>query len=69
MSDPVRCDHCGDVIGVYEPLVTVRDGRRLETSLLNSPELGPAGGACWHRECFERRGGGSAARDSPGPAS
>jgi hypothetical protein len=43
ISDPMsvnpRCERCGDVIGVYEPLVTVREGRVLETSLLSSPDL------------------------------
>ena len=58
MSDPVRCHHCGDVIGVYEPLVTLADGHPRETSRaleLVTPEH-HVDGACYHRACFERLG-------------
>jgi len=54
----MRCRHCGDVIGVYEPLVTVTDGHPRETSRVL--ELGNAehrtDGACYHRSCYERLG-------------
>jgi hypothetical protein len=49
------CHHCGDVIGVYEPLVTLADGQPRETS--RALELGNAehrtDGACYHRSCYE----------------
>ena len=56
MSDPVRCHHCGDVIGVYEPLVTLADGQPRETSRALDPSAGDsrAGGAHYHRACYER---------------
>jgi hypothetical protein len=33
----LSCAYCGDRIGVYEPIVVVRDGRR--TALAREPEL------------------------------
>lgn len=47
------CRHCGDVIGVYEPAVRLRDGRARSTSraaaapgeLLSEDEL-------YHRDCY-----------------
>ncbi len=57
MSGLLRCAHCGDVIGVYEPLVTVMEGRPLTTSRLNHPELGADAPGCYHRDCFEHTHG------------
>lgn len=58
MSDPVRCQHCGDVIGVYEPLVMLTDGHPRETSRALEPSLADdlTHGACYHRSCYERLG-------------
>ena len=39
LSDIMRCDHCGEVIGVYEPVVVVADGETLQTSCAADPEL------------------------------
>jgi len=50
--DSVRCDQCGDVIGVYEPLV-LRDGDAVrETSRAAEPDLPATAGERYHRECF-----------------
>jgi hypothetical protein len=51
-----RCEHCGDVIGVYEPLVHVIGGIATKTSRAAQPTLshGPSG-SCYHALCFERR--------------
>jgi hypothetical protein len=32
MGEMLRCHHCGDLIGVYEPLVMLHDDRVHETS-------------------------------------
>jgi hypothetical protein len=46
------CEHCGDVIGIYEPLVAcAADGERT-TSRAAEPELEAAAGAYYHRDCF-----------------
>ena len=41
IDDPrVKCDHCDDWIGVYEPMVVMVDGEPHEASLAPQP---------WHR--------------------
>jgi hypothetical protein len=52
---PPRCDRCGGVIGVYEPLVYLVKGSVRETSRAAEPNLSltPAG-PCFHAGCFER---------------
>jgi hypothetical protein len=52
MNDAMRCGHCGDVIGVYEPLVEFVDGRARETSLGAEPFSDWTEGSCFHRDCF-----------------
>jgi hypothetical protein len=47
-----RCEHCGELIGVYEPLVSVPDGGRL-TSIAAEPELLEARVALRHAACAE----------------
>jgi hypothetical protein len=53
MDEPLRCTHCGDIIGVYEALVAISDGRAYETS----PAAGAPGAGhrtdCFHRACYE----------------
>jgi hypothetical protein len=50
----MRCQHCGDVIGVYERLVTVGPWGWRVTSLAAEPGLGLAGAFCFHAACHER---------------
>jgi hypothetical protein len=51
-SDSLRCEHCGDVIGVYEPLVVRLGDEIRETSRAAEPELPLAHAQHYHRECF-----------------
>ncbi len=54
----MRCQQCGDVIGVYEPLVMLADGHPRETSRaleLGNPEH-RTDGVCYHSSCYERLG-------------
>jgi hypothetical protein len=37
MSDMLRCQQCGEVIGTYEPYFVIVDGQPQERSLLASP--------------------------------
>jgi hypothetical protein len=39
MGQALRCPHCGDAIGVYEPLVVLAGERARETSMAAEPEL------------------------------
>ncbi len=54
MSEPLRCQHCKDVIGVYEPMIVVDHGRPRETSIAADGEARSTNGACYHRCCFAR---------------
>jgi hypothetical protein len=50
--EPFLCEDCGDLIGVYEPLVVRnRDGMRI-TSRAVGPGLWPANRAYSHRDCY-----------------
>jgi hypothetical protein len=44
---------CDEIIGVYEPLVHLRDGFATRTSRAAEPEICSSGG-CFHLECYER---------------
>lgn len=56
VSEVLRCRRCGDVIGVYEPLIRVTEGRLLESSRAVAPELSDDDAEHYHRACFERLG-------------
>jgi hypothetical protein len=62
MSEPLRCRHCGDVIGVYEPLMMIEDHEARETSCAAQPDL-PPHGEYYHRACY-----GTRAESDPGSA-
>ena len=56
-GDPASpfCAFCGKVLGVYEPLILIGQGRQTtRTSRLNHP-VAPADGVMVHEECYERR--------------
>jgi len=48
------CAHCGDVIGVYEPMVMLTGGEELQTSYAAQPDLSPHG-EYYHRACHAQR--------------
>jgi hypothetical protein len=52
MSEAMLCAHCGEVIGVYEPLIALVDGLPLETSLLAEPGSARSADDRFHRACF-----------------
>jgi hypothetical protein len=53
MSQLIRCGQCGDVIGIYEPLVLVCEGRARTTSVGAEPQVGEEPGERFHRACAE----------------
>ena len=55
VGQPPLCSRCGTVLGVYEPLVCVVDGRVRRTSRAADPGLLQSAEACYHAACFERR--------------
>jgi hypothetical protein len=54
MDEMLHCHHCGELIGVYEPLITFDLGKACETSRAagGSSTLGPEA-HLYHRVCFE----------------
>ena len=48
-----RCEWCGDVIGVYEPLVHVIDGEARRTSRAAEPGIIAEAGLFYHGKCCE----------------
>lgn len=48
--EPLYCRHCGEVIGVYEPLVVSENHTARVTSRAAEPTL-PAGGVYSHHSC------------------
>lgn len=59
----MTCDSCGEVIGVYEPMVAVVGGRAWETSRAAEPATGAELGELYHRVCFHERLGKTSGRD------
>lgn len=51
------CEVCGDVIGVYEPLVMRTIESERTTSRAAEPELRARAGAYFHRECHDLAAG------------
>jgi hypothetical protein len=54
MIVPPRCQHCDDVIGVYEPMIVLEDGRVRTTSRAAERDRAMLLGDCYHAECYER---------------
>jgi hypothetical protein len=50
----LRCRHCNEVIGVYEPLVRVIAGHMRESSRALEPNVSALAGEHYHRACYER---------------
>lgn len=47
-----RCRHCGDVIGVYEPMIVITDGQARKTSKAAEKETALPRGECYHHACW-----------------
>jgi hypothetical protein len=52
---PPRCDRCGDLIGMYEPVVVIAGGAARDTSLAREGAL-VAGAVYRHHACHGDRG-------------
>ena len=48
----LRCGHCGEVIGVYEPLIVIEGREARTTSRAAEPDSGADGSACFHADCY-----------------
>jgi hypothetical protein len=54
MGGILRCEYCGDVIGVYEPLILRTDNDARETSIAAEPDARSEPSGCHHRLCYQR---------------
>ena len=50
-DEPLRCRLCGEVIGVYEPMIVVSEGVPTRTSRVAAGDEDP-GEECFHSDCF-----------------
>ncbi len=51
-GEAFRCKHCGDLIGVYEPLVVCSESGARMTSRAAEPDLEATGATHYHRVCY-----------------
>jgi hypothetical protein len=54
----LRCRHCGDVIGVYEPMVVISRGVPVRTSAAARKDDATLLGDPFHSQCFAEREAG-----------
>ncbi|HXW58123.1 MAG TPA: hypothetical protein VEJ23_01465 [Solirubrobacteraceae bacterium] len=62
MSAKIRCRHCGDVIGVYEPMIALVGGEAVRTSIAADARTGAED--CFHDACYASMHGEDAPEDS-----
>ena len=53
-ADNIHCPHCGDVIGVYEPLIVIVEGEAVQTSRAATQGELTLAGPYYHASCFMR---------------
>jgi hypothetical protein len=54
MARVLRCEHCGDVIGVYEPMIVLHDGRaRVTSKAAEHDDTWGLPAAYYHAACYE----------------
>jgi hypothetical protein len=63
-GEPVRCQHCREVIGVYEPMVALVDDVPVHTSRPVAEAEQLTRGRCYHASCFTQQGRPSAPDDA-----
>jgi hypothetical protein len=52
MKRTLRCRRCQDVIGVYEPMIVLDEGRARTTSRAAERDLEVRVQECYHEACF-----------------
>lgn len=55
MTPKPTCDYCGEVIGVYEPIVVIVDGEVQETSRAAEQVVTAVRALRYHRDCYAQR--------------
>jgi hypothetical protein len=66
MTMALRCKHCEDVIGAYEPMIVLEGGRARATSRAAEQD-GAWGlaGKCYHAACYEQAAAADGALSVP----
>jgi hypothetical protein len=54
LAENIHCRHCGDVIGVYEPLIVIVEGEAVQTSRAAAQGELALAGPYYHALCFMR---------------
>ena len=61
MDETLRCRHCGDVIGTYEPMIVLAEGEARRTSRAAERAAERATwapmGECYHNHCYAQTHG------------
>jgi hypothetical protein len=57
MDGTLRCRHCGDVIGVYEPMIVLLGGEARKTSRAAERVTGAPLHECYHDACYTQARG------------
>jgi hypothetical protein len=57
MEGTLRCHHCGDVIGAYEPMIVLCGGEARRTSRSAEREAGAPTHECYHDACYTQAHG------------
>lgn len=57
MDRTLRCHHCEDVIGVYEPMIVLTDGQARNTSRAAVKDIEDLVGECYHHACYTQAHG------------
>jgi hypothetical protein len=52
VEEPLRCQHCNDVIGVYEPMIVFTHGQARTTSIAAEDDCAPTVGERYHHACY-----------------
>jgi hypothetical protein len=63
MDGTLRCHHCKDVIGAYEPMIVLAGGDARTTSRAAARDGGKPVGECYHRACYAQMRGNDHAPD------
>jgi hypothetical protein len=52
----LRCEHCEDVIGAYEPMMIVLNNGQARVTSKAAEQAGASGfpGECYHAACYEQ---------------
>jgi hypothetical protein len=52
VDQALRCSRCGDVIGIYEPIIVVEAHEHRQTSAAAEPQVSRHRGEHYHRACY-----------------